>query len=358
MTTVTQFEIADKLGISRQAVGFALSRDASDHGRLRPETRQQILATARQLGYVPHRAARNLASGKTYTIILATHTSLRYAYASELIEELELALTPHGYHLNLELLHHVKDEDSIYRTFSPGHCDGVIKFDAHSFDHEHDQLVASRQRGLPVVAVHLNQRPELDSVCTDVAEEARLATAHLLEQAHRRIAYVVDAVECVSRQTRLTGYRRAFAQAGVEYDEALVIPWRADVNPRGLWAQITALSPRPTGIVCYNAELTVALLLEIRKHGVRVPEDMALVSEGDTPLHVLVDPPLTATDRNNRGVAAVVVERLLAQMRDPQTPPQQILVKPFLVERASSSKPIAPGESRETTTQNQKGAEL
>jgi LacI family transcriptional regulator len=339
MTTITQTEIAETLGLSRQAVGFALSRDAAAHGRLRPETRQQILATARQLGYVPHRAAQNLASGKTYTIVLATHTSLRYTYASELIEELELALTPHGYHLNLELLHHAKDEDSIYRTFSPGHCDGVIKFDAHSLDHEHDQLVASRQRGLPVVAVHLNQRPELDSVCTDLVEEARLATAHLLEQGHRRIAHVVgEATRGIPEQTRLAGYRRALAQAGVEYDETLVIPWRADVNPRGLWAQITALSPRPTGIVCYNAELTVALLLEIRKHGVRVPEDLAIVSEGDMPLHVLVDPPLTATDRNNRGVAAAVVERLLAQMRDPQTPPQQILVQPFLVERESSGK--------------------
>ncbi len=333
---LTQNQLAKRLGMPRTTVAAALNPKIAS--KLRPEVRERVEKAARRLGYVPHRAARNLASGKTYTIVLATHTSLRYTYASELIEELEVALTTHGYHLNLELLHHAKDEESIYRTFSPGHCDGVIKFDSLRPDHEHDQLVAIRRRGLPVVVADMDPRADLDSVYIDVAEEARLATAHLLEQGHRRIVYVVDAVDGISRQTRLTGYRRALAQAGVEYDETLVIPWQADVNPGGLWAQIAALSPQPTAILCYNPELTVALLLEMRKHGVRVPEDMAIASEGDSPLHTLLDVPLTGIDRNNRGVAAAVVERLLAQMRDPRTPPQHILVKPFLVERESSGK--------------------
>ena len=138
MITVTQSKIAKKLGISRQAVGFALSRDTSDHGRMRPETRQQILATARQLGYVPHRAARNLASGKTYAIVLATDVSLRYAHAHDLIEELEVALTPHGYHLNLELLHRAPDRDAVYGSLTPGRCDGVIKYGHFRTDHDHD----------------------------------------------------------------------------------------------------------------------------------------------------------------------------------------------------------------------------
>lgn len=333
-SVLTQRKLAEHLKMPRTTVAAALNPKIAP--KLRPALRELVQDAARQMGYTPHRAARNLASGKTCTIALATHTSLRYAYANELIEELELALTPHGYHLNLELLYHVQDEDSVYRTFSPGHCDGVIKFDTIRPAREHDWLVAIRRRGLPVVCVDMEQRPGLDSVHTDVVEQARMATAHLLERGHPRVAVVVDELDDISRQMRLAGHRRALAQAGIEYDDAGVIPWRSDASPGGLWTRLATLSPRPTGIWCYNSELAVALFMEILKQGVRVPEELALLSLADAPLHQQLQIPLTSVNTNQPRVARTAVERLLAQIRDPAAPPQQILVEPFLVKRASA----------------------
>ncbi|MBI4027809.1 MAG: substrate-binding domain-containing protein, partial [Verrucomicrobia bacterium] len=68
----------------------------------------------------------------------------------------------------------------------------------------------------------------------------------------------------------------------------------------------------------------------------RVPDEVALVSLGDAEFHEYLNVPMTAVAADHRAMAAAVVERLLAQIRDPRTPPKHIWVKPHLVVRASS----------------------
>jgi DNA-binding LacI/PurR family transcriptional regulator len=288
------------------------------------------------MGYAPHHAARSLRSGKTYTIVLATLASLKYAYVHDLYEQMELALTEHGYHLDLKLLAHAKDPAGVYRSFTPGRCDGVIS--SNILPLYHDELRWLRRQGMPVVTMDIETSADLDNVYFDLAEDAEIGTRHLLEQGYRGIVFVVNTSEDSARRAWRQGYERALHSAGMALNESYLIPWRVGDDPQLLWQKIAALQPHPSGLLVYNAEVAAQLSRVIRAEGVSVPEVLGMVSCGDAEFNNYLDVPMTAVKTDHRGIASAVVERLMAQIKYPRTPARHIWVKPSLVVRASSQK--------------------
>jgi LacI family transcriptional regulator len=288
------------------------------------------------LDYTPHRIAQSLASGKTYEIILATHSELVHPYINELVEQMHLVLGRHGYHLALELLHHFPDEASVYRTFVAGRCDGVIGLGL--VPSSRAALLEKQAAGLPVVAIDAANDPAFDSVCYDLVEAVRLAVAHLLQQGHRRVALVYDTEPGISRSLRLRGYQTALREAGVPFEEALLFPWPVNDDPRALWRRVAAVAARPTAAVVYNDELAVGLEHAVRLAGLRVPADLALVAQSNTRVLRLAEVPMSAVDLNNHGIATAVVERMLEKIGNPPAHRKHILVQPSLIVRESSVK--------------------
>lgn len=334
---VSLYDVARAAQVSYVTVSNVLNRPGYDR-LVAPPTRQRVRHAAERLGYVPNRIARSLASGKTYAIVLTTYNSLRYAHVHELFEEIELALAPHGYHLNLELLQHAKDSRAIYRSLTTGRCDGVIA--QGGLDGDLAELQALRRQGVPVVRVHAAPSPDLDSVYYDMEDAAAIGTRHLLEQGHRRLAFVLDANDGVPRRARIRGIERALAARRLKFARTQMIPWKADADAGLLWERIRELRSKPTALLVYNPELGASLSRTVRAAGVAIPRELAMVVWSETPWSRHLDVPLTAIDTNYRGIAGAVVERLLAQIRDSGTPAKQILVKPSLVVRESSSNQV------------------
>lgn len=303
--------------------------------QLRPATRQLILSTVKQMGYVPHHGARSLKSGRTNTIVVATCEALHHPYVHELIEELQAALASHGYQLTLELMHRASDQQSVYRSFVNGRCDGVVTLQLPFFARK--TLEDIHRRGMPVIAVEPGEPPSFSCVDYDRVEAARIGTEHLLKLGHRRVALVFDAEEGIRRQQRLRGYCTALEQSGLTFDDSLLFPCPIEANAEDLWRRMGSLKHKPTGLICYNDELAVRLLRAIRSEQVRVPEDMAMIVLGNSRMVTFVEVPLTAVDTNNLGIANAVVKVLLEEIENPGAPPHKVLVKPFLVERASSA---------------------
>jgi DNA-binding LacI/PurR family transcriptional regulator len=326
-------DVARAAGVSHTTVSNVLNRPGYDRV-VAALTRDRVRNAADQLGFVPHQAARSLRLGRTHEIVFATPASLRYAYVHDLIEELQGALAGQHYRLDLELFRQVREVPALYRTFTKGRCDGVILYGIYP---EHRGAIESMQkRGMPVVVINALDGLAVDTVDYDHSESARLGTAHLLERGHTRVAIIVHDRGFAQDGQRLRGYRRALEKAGGPFDESLILNCQVGADLLPLWQRITSSTPPPTGIICYNAEMSAQLLGVMRRQGVRVPAEMALVSLGDAQVNTLVEVPLTAVDSNPRGIAAAVVERLLARIARPHAPPQHILVQPFLVERESS----------------------
>ena len=182
--------------------------------------------------------------------------------------------------------------------------------------------------------VFVDRRPShlaADSFTTDDEQGAFEATTHLIGHGHRSIAYLGDTVELMTTADRLTGHRRALADAG--------LPWRSELVAMGVTtrpvaaaavATLRGLPDPPTALLSSNARCTIALAPLLHDLG------MALVSFGDFPMSDTLRPSVTVLDQNPRQLGEMAINRLLDRLAHPARRFRRRQVLPAtLIERES-----------------------
>jgi DNA-binding LacI/PurR family transcriptional regulator len=214
--------------------------------------------------------------------------------------------------------------------------DGVLLLPSGEVAEEHlDVLEAA---GTPYVVIGRDLRHRsVSCVVEDGGAAAALATGHLLQLGHRRIAFV-------GAQDLLRGYRETLEQAGVALDRRLVRLEPAD-GPDEARRAVAALlrePRRPTAVFAAGDALAAAACRAVREAGLRVPEDVALVSGG---AGALADPPLTTVGAGWHELGRRAARLLLDLVEGRLEPPRRVVVEPRLVVRESSG--TAPADVRE-----------
>jgi len=164
---------------------------------------------------------------------------------------------------------------------------------------------------------------------------------HLLSQGHRRIGFIGYAPRFFTGVTeRLSGYRDALFAAGIAYDERLVR--YGDNHDAGTgFASTTSLlesTEPPTAIFVSSDVLAFATLAAVHRHGLRIPDDIAVVGFDDNPVSQFAYPPLTSVYLPFEEMGRQAGRALLDLLLRPDEPKREILLEGQLVVRASSSK--------------------
>ncbi|BAM03111.1 LacI family DNA-binding transcriptional regulator [Phycisphaera mikurensis] len=299
--SITQRQLATELGVSQMAVSFALN----DKPGVNAETRQRILDAATAAGYRPNAAARATRSGSTRNVelILGLHEGVS-RIPTGLLEGVEQALTLHDLHLSLSRLPDEKlvEDGFLPRVVREVAADGLLINYTHFFPTE--LLALIRRHRIP--AVWLNAPVEEGCVRPDDHAAGRMAAEHLLELGHRDPAlFFVSAPEHHSGEHRRLGFEEAVAAAGGtprvtveasrpyrEIRRDLATDERLAYTQRWL-----ARADRPTAVVGYSHAESTMLLIAAARLGLRVPEDLSIVSIADeitpflgTPLTTVVLP--------------------------------------------------------------------
>ena len=183
----------------------------------------------------------------------------------------------------------------------------VNQFDAPAF------TARIRARGIPLV--HVNSRPQTAGGCSvlpDNHSSMRAAVRHLIEHGHRRIAFA-GFLGQVDLRERYDGYLDALVEAGLELDPALLLesPANFELDGEELGERFIAAGLPCTAIVAGTDRLALGLLLALKKGGISVPKDLALVGFDDIERAQLVDPPLTTVRQNFGVVTATATQTLL-----------------------------------------------
>jgi len=198
--------------------------------------------------------------------------------------------------------------------------------------------------GVPVVLVnnHNEQSGRYTfSVSVDNQHGGHLATAHLIQRGHRRIAYVSGPVDHSDDAERMAGYRQALGEADIAFDPALVLSGNGclDGGKRALHT-LARLAELPTAVFCYNDMTAIGLISAARQAGLSVPEDLAVVGFDDIPLAAHVHPPLTTIAQPQRDMGRQAMNMALALITvtasDSTIPFSDIVVKGKLIVRESS----------------------
>jgi LacI family transcriptional regulator len=313
---ITLKELAEKTGLSRQAVGFILRGE----GHFKDETRERVLKIATDLGYRPNAAARAMSSGRFNGIglILSTH-GWKSNLPSVLLEGIRDALMERDLHLSLSWFHDEKlaEEGQMPKILRELTADGLlIKYDSSVPAPIVEALTRS---GVP--AVWVNSKRRHDAVYPDDFQGARDATARLIAAGCRRIAYADynprPPEDHYSSTDRQGGYRKALEEAGSKVrvvSSAKPIPFEQRPAHIREWLRE---SPQPDAVVCYSEIEALAILHEALRRGLKVPDDLRIAAFGESVASVSA-PELEAILLPNAEVGHRAVEMLLSKIRKPR----------------------------------------
>jgi DNA-binding LacI/PurR family transcriptional regulator len=324
-------DVARQAGVSIATVSRAL-RGLPD---VAAATRDRVLAAAAELNYIASPFAARLASGRTATIGVVVPFVNRWFFA-EVIDTVEMALRKAGLDL---LLYNLGDEEGRARFFEVmpmrKRVDGVLVISLVLNDGEFDALASL---GAPVGLLGL-QRPGFVSSSIDDVASARTAVEHLLELGHRRIGLIGGDTDDPMRFTpplhRRDGYRDALETAGVGFDPELeVLGYFTSAGGSEAMHRLLELHDRPSAVFAESDEMAYGALRTIRRAGLRVPQDIAIVGFDDQSNAELMD--LTTIRQPVAEQALDVTTRLLAAIADPSGQADAIVLPTELVVRGST----------------------
>jgi DNA-binding LacI/PurR family transcriptional regulator len=330
-------DIAKAAGVSHSTVSRALS----DSPLVSDETKAHIQRLAKEMGYSPNSLARSLVTRQTYTVGVVV-TTIADPFIAAVVQGIEATAQDHGYTVILCNSGAVPEREiAAVETLRSKRVDGVIVTSSRigALYLEHLERI-----GVPIVLIN-NHNEESGrytfTVTVDNQHGGRLATKHLIDLGHRRIAYVTAPADHSSDLDRMTGYQQALTEAELEPDPALVIPGngRADGGERAL-ETLRALTAPPAAVFCYNDMTAVGLMTAARRAGLSVPQDLAVVGFDDIPFATYFHPSLTTIAQPKIEMGQLAMKMALSLMPisdgDSEEELSNVVVKGKLIVRAST----------------------
>lgn len=319
--------------------------------RMRRETLQRVEAAIATLGFRPNRAAQQLKTGHTpmLGLLVPSIANPMYGFIAREIET--LAQERYGFRIMIGNTYRDKDKEARFFDDLMAHGVRGVIIISSLIDEQHFE--SAGERGLVVVSYDRRATPGVESgidhVSVDNFEAARLATAHLIERGHTRLAFVTAAGMTMSRREKINGFMAAAASAGLgasaqviegtplnEYGDSMMselgrIEAAALVARKG--------SERPTGIVAVNDMMALGLMAGFREAGLSVPADVSVVGIDDVFLSALMHPALTTVRLPVPEMAYTMVERVMSRLADPTLARGEFMFQPTLIARASVAAP-------------------
>jgi len=293
------------------------------------------------MGYRPSAVARSLVTRKTKTIGVVV-TTIADPFIAEVVSGIEEVANDHGYSVFLANSNADPDREiKVVHSFHERRVDGILvtasRVGALYIGHLSEMKV-------PIVLIN-NQHPGefVHSVMIDNVTASRVATEHLIQLGHRRIAYIGDQFGYQSDTERFAGYRQALERAGLTFQPELVV--HGDGKPEGgmrAMEHLLRLSPLPTAAFCYNDMTALGALRVARLRGLRVPEDISLVGFDDLFIASYTEPPLTTIRQPKRQMGQRAMELLLQLLRGEDSQ-QTIWMQGELIVRHSTAPPRQKG---------------
>jgi DNA-binding LacI/PurR family transcriptional regulator len=335
---VTSYDVAKAAGVSQTTVSFVLNQVAE--ANISDETRRRVVATAEQMGYVPDAAARALVRGRTQ-IIGVVVTTLDDPFIGALVQTIESAAHDQGYVVILTISNDIPEREIAAATMLQSRrVDGLIAASSRIGALYRGQLEQPR---VPVVLINSLAEPgdeRVFSVSVDNRHGGYLATAHLTEKGHRRIAYVASPPDRGDNRERMAGYRQALVEVGIGFDPSLVVQGTGDTDGgQRAMPLLVSLDDPPTAVFCYNDLTAIGLIDAARGAGLALPQDLAVVGFDDIAFARFCYPPLTTIAQPIAEMGTKAIELMLALLSgDAQStvPGRDVTLKGELIVRASS----------------------
>ncbi|WP_298405709.1 LacI family DNA-binding transcriptional regulator [uncultured Chloroflexus sp.] len=329
----SMYDVARLAGVSQTTVSFVVNNVAS--AAISQETRDRVWAAVHALGWRPNAMARSLRTRHSQTLGLISDEVVTSPYAVRIIlGAQEAAWVGQQMLLVVNTSGQCDIEQTALRFMLERRVEGLM----YATMYHHEVVPPPELQSVPVILVNCFVADRsLPAIIPDEVQGGYTATEALIQRGHYRIAFINEVIPMPALFGRLEGYRQALANYGLPFDPTLVRSCHS--NAHDAFAVAFALlerEDRPTAIFCFNDKMAMGVYDAIKRLGLRIPQDVAVIGFDNLELIAAqLYPPLTTIALPHYEMGRRAVELLQASPAGENVPPTQHYLPCPLVERAS-----------------------
>jgi LacI family transcriptional regulator len=310
---ITIYDIARKLNVSAATVSRALM----DHPSVNINTKQKVLEAASEMGYRSNHLASNLRKKKS-NIIGIIVGNLNSSFMSNVLAGVEKVVSEAGYNLIIsQSLDNIAKEINIAQAMYNNRVDGLLVSLAYETSNA-DHFESFVKRGIPLVYFdRVWPHPKCPSIEIDNIKASYDITDHLIKQGCKRIAHITAFRLSSVAADRFKGYEQALQEHGIPVDDSLIIPTQLTLAA-GIEAAhtILAMPKRPDGVFVINDACAVSCMQELKRHGVRIPQDIAFAGFNNDTEAKIIEPNLTTVNYKGYDMGEVAAKILINRLNN------------------------------------------
>ncbi len=311
-----------------------VSRAINGHPSIRPETRDRIMALAKEYQYHPNRLSQSVMSGSS-TILGVLVPNLSDPYFSRILSELIKCAYKEDYHvIMLETFSDYKRtvnaissliEHRVAGIFSCNPCEDVIP---------QDSIFAIQSNNIRLVSIDYPHFPAaVDAVLTDEDNLAMTAVRYLCNLGHQNIGFFGPVID-KKKNSRTNAIYKALQQHGIKKLTNLYDSENSNFIKE--WRQLDK-KQRLTAIICWNDYYALKLMQMLKRAGVSIPQDISIMGYGNFIYSELLHPSLTTTEQHPEEMAGAAYKIMLERISQTTdiSPPVRHLIPAQLIYRES-----------------------
>ena len=328
----TIYDVAKEAGVSIATV----SKVINGKGKISEETRGSVLAIMDRMDYQPSVIASALTGKKTFTLGLLV-PDISNPFFAEIARAIEDQSQRYGY--SVVMCSTDNKDDKVERYIAlllQKSVDGIIIATGIDKINILEQLLSKRipvvllAREMPLVAVN--------TVVVDDYVGGSLAASHLLELGHKRMAVLGESAKVVSSRERIRGFRQTMEDEQIPFREEWLKYCDYRIEDGKLKAlELLQTEDRPTAIFACNDMLAVGALQAAKEAGVKVPDELSIVSFDNTILATVTDPQLTTIAQPMDYMGKAVVDLIVDELKGSKSIKQRMVLRPELLIRESTA---------------------
>lgn len=283
-------DVAKLSGLSVTTV----SRVINNHPYVSKEKREKVQQAMDKLSYTPNHAARKMRGGGTTSIGVIVKRIVN-PFFSYLVDAIERLAYEHGYQVVIfQSLDNPKKEKSFLDLLKTKQVDGVIMA---AFTNDWKDIEPYTVYGPIIFVNEFIPHAKIPIVRLDQLRATEAAIKHLLENGHRKIGYCTGGLfeaDSGLDNGRNIGYQKALKEAGLKINPQWIFVNKLTIDDgKQVVKMMMDMDDRPTALFAGGDEMASGAVIEAKKQGLRVPEDLAVIGFDDQPLAELIEPQLT-----------------------------------------------------------------
>ena len=328
-------DVAKAAGTSVSTVSKVLN----GHYSISEETAQRVRKVMKELNYYPSASAQSIAKGTTKIVTVLTSLSPNTAFQNphifEIVAGMEETLRAKGYHLHLRGVDVADACEAAEEIISRRSAD-ALAIHVSVMSHPLSGLL-TKLRFPHIVLGMPNFESQVCWIDNNNVYSGTIAASYLLGKGYRKIAFIGGQYYDLGSSLRLQGVKQELQSAGFPMEERYIL-WgdstRAD--GMGMTAKLLDQEPLPDAIICANNYIALGCVETLHSRGLKIPEDMGVLTFDDYPFSRMIDPPLTVVDINVRDMGSQAGKFLVDTIRNPNMQVQTYVTTSNILERRST----------------------